>query len=55
MPKNKERTVLLCTKNCCPAVKITDKQVEIGEEGNLCILNKKEWNTLKKKILNKEL
>ncbi len=39
----------------CPVVKIEEKQVEIGEEGNLCVLTKDEWETLKQKILNKEI
>ncbi len=39
----------------CPVVKIDDKHVEIGEEGNVCVLTKDEWETLKQKILNKEL
>jgi hypothetical protein len=36
-------------------VKIDEERVEIGEEGNLCVLKKNEWETLKKKILEKEL
>jgi hypothetical protein len=42
-----------CTR--CPVVKITDEQVEIGEKGNRCILTKDQWETLKEKILKKEL
>ena len=39
----------------CPVVKLADDHVEIGEEGNLCVLTPDEWETLKSKILNKEL
>ncbi|MFC1944287.1 hypothetical protein ACFLX5_02160 [Chloroflexota bacterium] len=49
-------TVNLCSSgSCCPVVKIHDYYVEIGEEGNLCVLKAEEWETLKNKILNKEL
>ena len=50
------KTVKLCTEgSCCPVVKIADTQVEIGEAENICVLTKEEWETLKKKILDKEL
>ncbi len=50
------KIVTLCgEKSCCPVVKIDDEKVEIGEEGNLCVLKKSEWETLKKKVLDKEL
>jgi hypothetical protein len=50
-----EKVITLCKQgSCCPVVKITDTQVEIGEKGNLCVLTIAEWNTLKEKILNKE-
>jgi uncharacterized cysteine cluster protein YcgN (CxxCxxCC family) len=39
----------------CPVVKITDAQVEIGEKDNTCVLTKAQWQTLKDKILKKEL
>ena len=39
----------------CPVVKITDEQVEIGEKDNACVLTKEQWETLKEKILKKEL
>jgi hypothetical protein len=42
-----------CSK--CPVVKITDKEVAIGEKGNTCVLTKEQWETLKDKILEKEL
>ena len=51
-----EKIVSLCG-GCgqCPVVNITDEQVEIGEKGNTCILTKGQWETLKGKILKKEL
>jgi hypothetical protein len=42
-----------CSK--CPVVKITDSRVEIGEKDNTCVLTKEQWETLKEKILKKEL
>ena len=45
------RIVELCGKGHCPVIKIADDRVEIGEEGNLCVLSKDEWETLKQKIL----
>jgi len=51
-----EKIVTLCQEgSCCPIIKINDEQVEIGETGNLCVLNKDEWEVLKKKILSGEL
>ena len=48
--------VKLCKEgSCCPVVKITDAQVEIGERDNTCVLTKAQWEILKEKILNKEL
>jgi len=50
------KIVTLCGGgSCCPVVKITDNHVEIGEKDNLCILTKGEWETLKRKIMNKEI
>jgi hypothetical protein len=50
------KIVNLCgSDSCCPVVKITDEQVEIGEEDNTCVLKKDEWEVLKKKILDKEI
>jgi hypothetical protein len=50
------KIVTLCSSgSCCPVVKITDDHIEIGEEGNLCVLTSEEWETLKSKILNKEM
>ncbi len=50
------KIVTLCGQDsCCPVVKLTDKHVEIGEKDNLCVLTKTEWETLKTKIINKEV
>ena len=50
------KIVSLCGVEChCPVVKIDDKKVEIGEEGNLCVLKIDEWETLKSKVLDKEI
>ena len=50
------KIVSLCRESsCCPVIKITDEQVEIGEKGNICVLTKEQWKTLKEKILKKEL
>ena len=50
------KIITLCKEgSCCPVVKVTDDKIEIGEKGNLCILTRGQWETLKKKITNKEL
>lgn len=50
------KVVNLCScGSCCPVVKVADDRVEIGEEGNLCTLTINEWETLKNKVLNKEV
>ena len=50
------KTISLCKAgSCCPVVKIMDNSVEIGEKENTCVLTMSEWETLKEKILNKEL
>ena len=50
------KVVSLCREgSCCPVVKLSDDHVEIGEEGNLCTLTMREWETLKNKILNNEI
>jgi hypothetical protein len=50
------KIVTLCKEgSCCPVVKVADSKVEIGEKGNLCVLTREQWETLKAKILNKEL
>ncbi len=49
------KVIELCGSGHCPVVKIEDDRVEIGEAGNLCVLAKSEWETLKAKILSKEI
>lgn len=50
------KIITLCNEgSCCPVVKITDEHVEIGEQDNLCVLTKSQWETLKEKIVNKEV
>jgi len=50
------KIVNLCKAgSCCPVVKLADDHVEIGEEGNLCTLTLGEWESLKEKVLSKEL
>ena len=50
------KIVRLCREgSCCPVVKIADTRVEIGEKDNTCILTREQWETLKDKILKKEL
>jgi len=50
------KIVSLCREgSCCPVIKITDEKVEIGEKGNICALTKEQWETLKEKLLKKEL
>ena len=51
-------TYSLCSKDgkcCCPEVDVQDCCVRIGEEGNLCTLNKDEWSTLVSKIKSGEI
>jgi hypothetical protein len=40
--------VTLCPAGCgaCPDVEIAGDEVRIGEEGNLAVLKKAEWNLL---------
>jgi len=48
--------ISLCgLKSCCPAVEIEDDVVRVGEEGNLCVLKKDEWNLLVDLISDKKL
>jgi hypothetical protein len=50
------KIVNLCAEEkCCPVIKITDTQVEIGDKDNICVLNKEQWGVLKEKILKKEI
>ena len=49
------KVIELCGSRHCPVIMIEDDRVEIGEEGNLCVLSNLEWKTLKAKILSKEI
>ena len=50
------KIVTLCQEgSCCPVVKITDARVVIREKDNACVLTRMQWETLKEKILKKEL
>ncbi len=50
------KIITLCREgSCCPVVKIDEERVEIGEKGNLCVLTRGEWETLKQKIQNEEV
>ncbi|MFC1992646.1 hypothetical protein ACFLV3_02395 [Chloroflexota bacterium] len=50
------KIVTLCSDGtCCPVIKIANDHVEIGEKDNVCILTKSEWETLKEKVVNKEV
>jgi hypothetical protein len=50
------KVVSLCKEgSCCPVVKVMEEKVEIGEKDSICTLTKPQWETLKEKILNKEL
>jgi hypothetical protein len=50
------KEVKLCKAGCCcPSVKIMDKQVEIGEDSNTCVLSMEQWEILREKIISKEL
>ena len=50
------KIITLCREgSCCPVVKLAEDHVEIGEEGNLCVLTDSEWETLKSKIKNGEI
>ncbi len=50
------KIVNLCKDGgCCPVVKLDGDKVEIGEDGNLCVLTGEEWTVLKQKVLDGEL
>lgn len=50
------KIVSLCRDcQCCPVVKIKDERIEIGENDNICVLTKSEWEVLKEKILSGEI
>ena len=50
------KIVSLCSScQACPVVKIDYDRIEIGEKGNTCVLTREQWETLKQKVLNKEI
>jgi hypothetical protein len=50
------KKVVLChDKSCCPEVIVEDAKVTIGEDENICVLTKTEWEILREKILSGEL
>jgi len=50
------KIVAICKEgSCCPVVEVDENEVRIGEEGNLCCLNKNQWNTLVEKVKSGEL
>ncbi len=52
----KMKIVSLCHAcEACPVVKLDGDRVEIGEKDNVCVLTRSGWETLKQKILNKEI
>ena len=50
------KVISLCSAcEACPVVRIDGDRIEIGEEDNICVLKKSEWEVLKQKILNGEI
>ncbi len=50
------KTVTLCPEcGACPEIKLYDREVIIGEEGNMVKLKLDEWNTIVEKIQNGEI
>jgi hypothetical protein len=50
------KIVKLCREGtCCPAVKVYEDRVEIGEDENTCVLKSDEFDILKEKILAGEI
>jgi len=50
------KIVKLCREgSCCPAVRVLDDCVEIGEDENTCTLTADQFEILKEKILSKEI
>jgi len=50
------KIVKLCREgSCCPAVKVYEDRVEIGEDANTCILTVDEFEILKERITSKEI
>lgn len=51
-----EKVISLCGScSQCPVVRVREHEVEIGEEGNLCVLTREEFEILKEKIREGEL
>ena len=51
-----EIVVKLCKEgSCCPEVRVSENEVRIGEDSNVCSLTREQWDILKEKILKKEL
>jgi hypothetical protein len=53
-------TIVLCNEGSCippkcPIVDVQENKVIIGENENVCILTKEQFNILKEKILNGEV
>ena len=47
------KIIEFCSKcSACPVVKIDGDRVEIGEEGNLCVLTLDQWKDLRDTILS---
>ncbi len=50
------KTVTLCPEcGACPEIKLYDREVIIGEEGNMVKLKLDEWNTIVEKIQSGEI
>lgn len=50
------KSVSLCPScGACPSVEIDERQVRIGEEGNLVTLTPAEWNVLVRLVRDGEL
>lgn len=50
------KIVEFCSKcSKCPVIKLYDDKVEIGEEGNLCVLTLEQFEDLKQKVLDREV
>jgi hypothetical protein len=48
--------VSLCpARGACPEVEVLDREVRIGEAGNLAVLKKEEWNVLVELIRSGQL
>jgi len=50
------KVITLCREgSCCPVVRVMKDKVAIGEKGNTCVLTMEQWQTLKDKVLRKEI